>query len=74
MKPKRRQRGGNALQQIETGNKNLQALTMLQMPKPPLQQPGQVVNGLQQGSGKRRRLRGRGPALVDRYGAYAHAF
>jgi len=76
---KRKQRGGNTLQQINTGNKNLYALNMLQMPKPPLQVPGQIVNGLQQqqGAGKRkskRRMYGKGPAIVDRYGAFVHAY
>ena len=70
------QRGGNNLSKIETGNKNLSALKYLSMPKPPLQMPGQIVNGLYQyGSGKRLKGRNRlygGAAYVDRYGQFLH--
>ena len=64
---------GNTLQQINTGNKNLELLEQLQMPKPPLQQVGQIVNGLQQRSGRkrksRRRMYGGAPAYLDQYGS-----
>lgn len=71
---RKKQRGGNyqSLSQINTANKNLIALNQLQHPKPPLQIPGQVVNGLQ-GHGKRNKHRG-GSALVDKYGNYIHAY
>ncbi len=76
---KKRQCGcGNTLQQINTGNENLEVIKQLQSPKPPLQKLGQIVNGLQQGSGRkkrnRRHMRGRGPAYVDKYGAPIRAY
>ena len=71
---RRRLRGGSSLSQIQTGNKNLQDLKRLSMPKSPLQQPGQILHVpiTQRGYGKKRQ-RG-GAALVDRYGAYVHNF
>ena len=72
---KRRHYGGNTLQQINTSNKNLELLTQLQMPKPPLQHVGQIAIGLV-GSGRKkvkRRMRMSGgakiPVLVDKYGS-----
>ena len=45
MKNRRRKlRGGSNLSQIQTGNKNLQDLKRLSMPKPPLQPPGQILH------------------------------
>ena len=69
---------GNTLQQINTGNKNLELLEQLQMPKPALQIPGQITTFVQQGSGKRRRLKRRrkmrGGAFYDKYGSPIHAY
>ena len=68
----RKMRGGNSLTNIQTGNKNLETLKMLSMPKPPLQPLGQIVRGLQ-GSGKKRK-RQRGGFYVDRYGTFIHNY
>ena len=79
-KQKKRMYGGNTLQQINTSNQNLELLKRLQMPKPPLQNIGQIVIGLQ-GSGrkkvkKRPRMSGGAkiPVLVDKYGNFLRAY
>ena len=78
---KKRQCGcGNTLEQINTSNKNLELLKQLQMPKPSLQAPCQIVIGMQ-GSGRKkvkRRMRMSGgakiPVLVDKYGNFLRAY
>ena len=107
----------NQLRQIDVGENNLAAIAQLEMPKPPLQPLGQVVNvsaypvtgsvpfidrvrgalkrtkvisrgaraigatrianfAEMHGYGRMRRGRmtGRGPAFVDRYGEFIHAY
>jgi hypothetical protein len=75
---RKKQRGGNELQNIITANRNLELKKKLEMPKPPRQPLGQIVNftkvyetGRKR---KRKKQQGAGPALVDPYGAYINAF
>lgn len=79
MKRRRRQFGrGNELQEIATANRNISLVTKLKMPKPPQQPLGQLLNVpiVKQGFGRKRKrkMRGRGPVLVDKYGSFVHNF
>ena len=65
---------GNDLQSIITANRNLNLMNKLDMPKPPLQIPGQIVQiPTRQGFGRHRRKH-RGGAFYDKYGTPIHAF
>ena len=70
-----KQKGRGTLESIATANKNLEQINTLLKPKPPKQQLGQIIHFpiTKRGYGRRRRIRGVA-ALVDRYGAYTHAF
>ena len=65
---KKRQYGGNTLEQIRTGNRNIQVLRMRQMPKDPNKQ------GFGRKKNRRRMRGGAPPILVDKYGGFIRAF
>lgn len=68
-------KGRGELESIATANQNLKLIDQLLKPKPPLQNPGNIVQMpiTKQGFGRKKRMRG-GAAYFDKYGSPIRAF